>query len=404
MAENPLITEWALQVKPDKPWNTYPRPAMKRREWMNLNGLWDYAITPLQTASPDGWEGKILVPYPVESALSGVKRRISENETIWYKTSFSIPSRWKKKRLLLNFEASDWETTVWVNGTKAGSHRGGYDPFSFDITGLINNGRNIELLVSVWDPTDKGTQPRGKQVSAPGGIWYTPTSGIWQTVWVEPVSESYIGSFNIYTSVMNRSITVKPQIENRGKSITRLTVSKKGKTLGVAEGSGDQELTVVIENALLWTPDNPNLYDIKLELLSDGKTIDNIASVAGIREVSLGKTADGFTRILLNNEFLFQNGPLDQGFWPDGLYTPPSEEAMIYDLYMLKKMGFNMLRKHVKIENRAFYNWCDRIGLLVWQDMPNGDRHISGKMPDIDKDPEADAQFRFELLRLIETR
>lgn len=404
IADNPLITEWALQVDPLKPWNVYPRPDMRRKEWMNLNGLWDYAIAPVNSVTPEAWDGRILVPYPVESALSGVKRSLSQDELIWYRREFTIPSKWKGKRIILNFEASDWQTTVWVNGMQVGSHRGGYDPFSFDITEAADRNRRIEMIISVWDPTNRGSQPRGKQVMNPGSIWYTPSSGIWQTVWVEPVGDSYIRSFRVYTSVEESTISVVPEIENRKESLARLTVSRGGKILGYAESLNNEVLKVRVDDAVLWTPDNPALYDLQIELLDGNRVIDDITSVAGIRKVSLGKTDDGFTRIMLNDEFLFQNGPLDQGFWPDGLYTPPTEEAMIYDLWMLKKMGFNMLRKHVKVENRVFYNWCDRIGLLVWQDMPSGDKHISGNMPDIRKDPEADAQFRFELRRMIETR
>jgi hypothetical protein len=403
ITENPLITEWAVQMNPEKPWDVYPRPAIKRSDWMNLNGLWDYAITLKTSAQPDLWDGKILVPYPVESALSGVKKVVTENDLIWYRRAFTIPSKWKSRILLLNFEASDWETTVWINGEKIGSHRGGYTPFSFDITRFAEAGKNCEIVVSVWDPSDKGSQPRGKQVSKPGGIWYTPTSGIWQTVWIEPVNESYIESFSVYTSVENKTITVSPTVVNGSDKRLRLSATGNGIIAVTDEKSYGEDLTVRIENALFWTPDTPTLYNLELELLSDGKTVDEITSVAGIRKVSLGKTADGITRIMLNNEYLFQNGTLDQGFWPDGLYTPPTEEAMIFDLWTLKKMGFNMLRKHVKVENRVFYNWCDRIGLIVWQDMPNGDSHISGSMPDIDKDPESDSQFRYELRQLIKT-
>ncbi|MBM3420553.1 MAG: hypothetical protein FJY11_05395 [Bacteroidetes bacterium] len=404
IAENPLITEWSLQIDPEKPWNIYPRPAMARREWLNLNGLWDYAITGIQPEPPAAWEGKILVPYPVESALSGVKRRVYGDELIWYRTSVRVPSKWKGKRILLNFEASDWETKIWVNGSFAGSHRGGYDPFSFDITDLAEAGKTADVIVSVWDPTDLGPQPRGKQVRNPGGIWYTPSSGIWQTVWMEPVNESYIKSFRIFTSVDDSSIEVVPEVADTGGGYLLMTVSKNGKILGSARSTDSTPLKVIIRDAIFWRPDNPYLYDLKLELIVDGAIKDAVNSVTGIRKISLGKTEDGYTRILLNNEFIFQNGPLDQGFWPDGLYTPPSEEAMIYDLWMTKKMGFNMLRKHVKVENRVFYNWCDKIGLLVWQDMPSGDSHISGRMPDLQKDPEADAQFRYELERLIVTK
>jgi hypothetical protein len=403
IADNPLLTEWASQIDPAKPWNVYPRPDMKRKEWMNLNGLWDYAITAKDDSAPLEWDGKILVPYPVESALSGVKKRITAEEKLWYRNVFQIPSDWNGKSLILNFEASDWETRVWINGSEAGLHHGGYNPFSFDISGFIGETKDIELIVSVWDPTDKGTQPRGKQVTNPGGIWYTPSSGIWQTVWIEPVNISHISSFRVIGSTEEKSITVKPEVANGDDQIIRMTVSAKGKIVGTDEKLQGAELKVVIDDAIFWTPDNPVLYDLKLELINQGKITDAVTSVAGIRKVSLGKTGDGITRILLNDEFVFQNGTLDQGFWPDGLYTPPTEEAMIYDLWMLKKMGFNMLRKHVKVENRVFYNWCDRIGLLVWQDMPNGDAHIWGEMPDIDRSSESDIQFRYEISRMINT-
>jgi len=401
IAENPILTEWAAQVDPSAPWIVYPRPDMKRDDWMNLNGLWDYSIAEKGSSMPVSWDGKILVPYPVESALSGVKRRVNENEVIWYRREFTVPKKWRNQRILLNFEASDWETTVWVNGELVGSHKGGYSPFSMEITKYTEKNRSVELTVSVWDPTDKGPQPRGKQVSRPGGIWYTPTSGIWQTVWIEPVNSSYISSFRLNTSVDEKTITVTPVVDGESGKEIILTISKNGKTVATGRGKKGDDITVAIAEPVLWTPDNPALYDLELELVDGRKTIDAITSVAGIRKISLGKTDDGITRILLNNEFLFQNGTLDQGFWPDGLYTPPSEDAMIYDLMMLKSMGFNMLRKHVKVENRVFYNWCDRIGLLVWQDMPNGDAHISGQMPDIIKDPAADEQFRYELNQLV---
>jgi len=399
--ENPILTEWATQIDPDKPWNVYPRPGMKRDNWMNLNGLWDFSIGEKGGGFPTSWDGKILVPYPVESALSGVKLRIKENEVIWYKRNFKVPAKWRNQRLILNFEAADWETTVWINGELVGSHKGGYDPFSMEITKYAEKVRTLELIVSVWDPTDKGTQPRGKQVTRPGGIWYTPTSGIWQTVWVEPVNSSYIESFKLSTSVDEKTITVSPVIDGASGKLIRMTVLDNGAVVGTDQKECGKDLSVQIINPDLWTPDNPSLYDIKLELIDGKKTIDVITSTAGIRKISLGKTSDGLTRIMVNNEFLFQNGTLDQGFWPDGLYTPPTEDAMVYDLIMLKKMGFNMVRKHVKVENRVFYYWCDRIGLLVWQDMPNGDAHISGNMPDIDRNIESDTQYRYELEQLI---
>ncbi len=402
-AENPILTKWTSDVDPLKPWLQYPRPDMVRNAWMNLNGLWNYAITPKDT-KPEKWEGSILVPYPIESALSGVRKRVSENENLWYKRDFVIPNVWHKKHILLNFEACDWETKVWVDGKKVGTHRGGYDPFTFDITQSLGNQKHHELMVCVWDPTDKGTQPRGKQVSSPGSIWYTPTTGIWQTVWIEPVNESYISSFRTVTNADNGTIIFKSDIKNAAGGSLSVKIKKEGKTIVTASGNVDNEITVQIKDPLLWSPDKPNLYDITIELKKNNKIVDKVKSYTGIRKVSIGKTPDGFTRMLLNNEFVYQNGPLDQGFWPDGIYTPPTEKAMIYDLQMTKKMGFNMLRKHVKVENRIFYYWCDKLGILVWQDMPSGDKSIGGDQPDIDKSKEATEQYEFELRKMIETK
>ncbi len=403
ITENPILTKWSSDVDPLKPWLSYPRPDMVRNEWISLNGLWDYAITP-KDIKPDKWDGSILVPYPVESALSGVKKRISETESLWYRRSFKVPNRWKNRNLLLNLEASDWETTVWVDGKEVGKHSGGYDPFSFDITNLLGDNKLHELLVCVWDPTDKGTQPRGKQVSSPGGIWYTPTTGIWQTIWIEPVNKTHIASFRTVTDADNGIISIKTLVENEDANTLKITVKKDGKKIATESGESNKAISLHIENPLLWSPEKPDLYDIIIELKNGNKTIDKVNSYTGIRKVALGKTSDGFTRILLNNKFVYQNGPLDQGFWPDGIYTPPTEEAMLYDLKMTKAMGFNMLRKHVKVENRIFYYLCDKMGILVWQDMPSGDKHISGDQPDIEKSQEATQQFEYELKRMIETK
>ena len=403
IAENPILTEWASEVDPLKPWPEYPRPDMIRKEWINLNGLWQYSISARDTR-PEKWDGEILVPFPVESALSGVKKRVSENENLWYKTTFRIPSAWKKKQILLNFEACDWETKVWVDGKEAGKHRGGYDPFTFDITGSLGDHKIHELLVCVWDPTDKGPQPRGKQVTNPGGIWYTPTTGIWQSVWIEPVNKSYISSFRIITNADEGKIIFKTVVVDPGTSDLHFTVRSEGKTVASVTGKPDQEVAVTINDPVLWSPDNPFLYDVTIELRDGKKVIDLISTYTGIRKISLGKKEDGFTRLLFNNDFVWQNGPLDQGFWPDGIYTPPTEEAMVYDLEMTKMMGFNMLRKHVKVENRRFYYWCDLLGLMVWQDMPSGDKYISRAEPDIVKSKEATEQFEFELKQLIDTK
>ena len=402
IAENPILTKWTSDVDPLKPWLQYPRPDMVRNAWMNLNGLWNYAIT-RKGMKPEKWDGTILVPFPIESAVSGVRKRVSENENLWYKRDFIIPNVWNKKHILLNFEACDWETRIWVDGKEVGTHRGGYDPFTFDITQSIGDKKIHELLVCVWDPTDKGTQPRGKQVSSPGSIWYTPTTGIWQTVWIEPVNESYISSFRTVTNT-NGTIIFKSDVKNGAEGSLSFIVKKEGKTIATATGNADNEITVQIKDPILWSPDRPFLYDISIELKKNNKIVDRVKSYTGIRKISIGKTSDGFTRMLLNNDFVYQNGPLDQGFWPDGIYTPPTEDAMVYDLRMTKKMGFNMLRKHVKVENRIFYYWCDKLGIIVWQDMPSGDVSIGGNQPDINKSKEATEQYEFELRRMIETK
>jgi len=318
--EGPLTTRWAPDIDVQKPWNLYPRPMLTRDKWVNLNGLWDFAITDKST-SPGLWDRQILVPYPVESALSGIMERVDKNQMLWYKREIKIPSDWKQKRLLLNFEASDWETTLYINDVLVGSHRGGFDPFTFDISDFVVKGKLQEIKISVWDPTDSGTQPRGKQVSDPHGIWYTPSSGIWQTIWLEPVDQSYIKSFRIETDIEKGEISLTPDLYN-GKDglVMQMRVLKDGKVIAEADSEGIKTISIELSDFELWTPDNPNLYQLEIELQDKEEVIDKISSYTGLRKVSLEKTNDGFTRIMLNNEFLFQNGPLDQGFWPDGLY------------------------------------------------------------------------------------
>jgi len=414
-AENPLMTAWSEKIDPAAPWPEYPRPGLERNEWMSLNGLWDYAICPKDADRPDP-QGKILVPYPVESALSGVRERMSDSLALWYSREFVIPKQWNDKQIIINFEASDWETTVWVDDNLAAVHRGGYDPFWCDITNYLGDTKKHKLVIRVTDPTDRGRQPRGKQVMKPGGIWYTPTSGIWQSVWLEPVEKSWIGELRIVPDI-DSGVLYVTVIEERcqggpekcppvdmAPSLAEVTLLSDGRTVAVASGSTGSVLALPVPDAKLWSPEDPYLYDLKVKLVTGGQVTDEVKSYAGMRKISLGVTEDGFTRILLNNRFVWQNGPLDQGFWPDGLYTPPSDEAMVYDLEMLKKMGFNMLRKHVKVENRRFYYHTDRMGLLVWQDMPSGDDYIWGDKPDISKTAADSALFMGELTRMIETK
>jgi len=406
ITENPILTQWASDVDPENPWPEYPRPQMVRENWLNLNGLWDYAILPKENSEPSNWDGKILVPYPVESALSGVKKRITPEQKLWYHTTFRIPEEWEEtQKIILHFEAVDWETTIYINGKSAGMHKGGYDPFNIDITPFLKKKGKQNLVISVWDPTDAGFQPRGKQVSNPGGIWYTPVTGIWQTVWLEPVNSQYINNYKLVPDIDNEKVTfyIHSSDKNQPADLQIKVLNSNGE-IAFAEGNTASPVEIKIPDPELWSPDNPFLYDIEITLTNNGQETDHVSGYFGMRKISLGKDEKGLTRIFLNNMFLFQNGPLDQGFWPDGIYTPPTEEAMKYDLEVIKKLGFNMLRKHVKIESRRFYYLCDKMGLLVWQDMPSGDKYIGRNDPDIERTPESKKQFEFELLKLIATK
>jgi beta-galactosidase/beta-glucuronidase len=402
-AEGPLKTRWAKDVSPTKVHPEYPRPQLVRKDWVNLNGLWDLAITPKDTR-PDAFPFRILVPFPVESALSGVMKPVSENDRLWYRQSFSVPRSWLGRRVRLNFGAVDFETTVWVNGKNVGDHRGGYDSFSFDITDALQwNGPN-ELIVSVWDPTDAGTQPRGKQVRKPHGIWYTPTSGIWQTVWLEPVQGAHLTGLKITPDIDGGRVVVQPQTTAQlGKYTVEVIVHNQSGKVASGEGVPGRDISIPIKKARLWSPENPYLYGLTVRMKLGGKTLDRVESYFGMRKISLGKDEKGFTRILLNNQPYFQFGLLDQGFWPDGLYTAPTDEALRYDIEMTKKLGYNLARKHVKVEPDRWYYWCDKLGLLVWQDMPSGDKYIGGNDPDITRSPESARQFEQELTSLVQT-
>ncbi|MCL3780105.1 beta-galactosidase [Prolixibacteraceae bacterium JC049] len=399
--EGDLLTRWSKNVTPENAWREYPRPQMEREEWQNLNGLWQYAITGNDEKAPSSYEGNILVPFPIQSALSGVKKKVAPNQTLWYNRSFEVDKKWEGKDLLLHFEASDWHTRVWVNNELVGEHKGGYDPFSFNITSQLKNGKN-ELVVAVTDPTDKGWQPLGKQVLQPGGIFYTPVTGIWQTVWLEPVSKNHIQSVRFVPNIDSKTISIQTKTAQNTSAKVKATIFYKGKEVTQQEAVSTEKMVVKLKDCQLWEPGNPNLYDVELELVSANQVADKVKSYFGMRKIALGKDKNGFTSMLLNNKALFQNGPLDQGYWPDGIYTPPTEEAMIYDLKVTQQLGFNMLRKHVKVESRRFYYWCDKMGLLVWQDMPNGDRKIGPRDPDITRSAESEKQFRFELKQMIE--
>jgi beta-galactosidase/beta-glucuronidase len=414
-ASAPLMTKWGKKVTPENAWREYPRPQLVRKDWQNLNGLWDYAITAKGAARPAKWDGQILVPFCIESALSGVGKHVTKDQNLWYHRAFDVPPGWKGKRVLLHFEAVDWEATVLVNGKELGTHKGGSDPFSFDLTDALKEGKN-ELVVRVWDPTDAGAQPRGKQVSKPGGIWYTPVSGIWQTVWLEPVRETHIQAVKITPDVDKSEVEfvvdVVGKFAGEGASVFASVSDQAGHRIQ-GRGKPGKPFRIKLTNPQLWSPDTPHLTDVEIGLttdLNDSAFNDTVSTYFAMRKISAAKDENGVMRLMLNNKPLFQIGPLDQGWWPDGLLTPPSDEAMRYDLEVLKKLGMNMLRKHIKVEPARYYRHCDELGLLVWQDMPSAGVPSRGQFisPRAKEDakfaPEDDRQFRAELKAMIDAR
>ena len=371
-----IMTEWAAKIDVEKVLPEYPRPIMERTDWMNLNGIWNYAITPVGQTMPQGYDGQILVPFAVESSLSGVGKSLGEKNELWYQRKFSIPSKWKGYKILLHFGAVDWKADVWVNQVKVGQHTGGFTPFSFDITPALQNGEN-ELVVKVWDPTDKGPQPRGKQVGKPGGIWYTPVSGIWQTVWLEPVPIQSIVNIKTTPDIDMNKLMVEIMTDQQ-KFSDRLEVKVLEGGQMVAAGSSLNGVPVEVvmpSDVKWWSPDSPFLYDLEINLYSGNKLIDQVKSYAAMRKYSTKRDKNGIVRLQLNNKDLFQFGLLDQGWWPDGLYTAPSDEALVYDIQKTKDFGYNMIRKHIKVEPARWYTYCDRLGVIVWQDMPSGDKN-----------------------------
>lgn len=370
-----IKTPWAETIDVENVWGEYPRPIMERSDWKNLNGLWQYAIVPAGENNPKKWDGEILVPFAVESSLSGVGKTVGADQALWYERSFTVPSSWKGKDVMLNFGAVDWQCDVWVNDVKVGAHKGGFTPFSINVTqALAAKGDNV-LKVRVWDPTDRGYQPRGKQVERPEGIWYTPVTGIWQTVWLEPVAKSHITGLRIQSDIDANTLTVGGEASHTGGVLlVEAKVFDNGREVGSGKSiNGESVVIAMPDGAKLWSPDSPNLYDLEVTLYDNGKAVDKVKSYAAMRKFSTKRDADGIVRLQLNNKDLFQFGPLDQGWWPDGLYTAPSYEAMVYDVDKTKDWGFNMIRKHIKVEPATWYTYCDRKGIIVWQDMPSGD-------------------------------
>lgn len=373
-AINTIQTEWTAKVDPLNPLPEYPRPQMVRDTWLNLNGLWDFTLVPAANIKPEKYKEKILVPFALESSLSGVGRKAGSDTALWYRTRFSVPKEMQGKKILLHFGAVDWQSEVFVNGVSVGSHKGGYDPFSFDITTRLKRNGNQTLEVKVSDPTDKGAQPRGKQVLKPGGIWYTSVTGIWQTVWIEAVPNTYITDTKQVPEIDKAILSIEVAAENLIPGDTIIVTAWDGATLVSEKKSADgMGIILPVPEPKLWSPDTPFLYDLKVSIDRKGVIVDEVKGYFAMRKISVSPDANGTLRIMLNNSFVFQFGTLDQGWWPDGLYTAPTDEALKFDITKTKEMGFNMIRKHVKVEPARWYYHCDKAGMLVWQDMPSGD-------------------------------
>lgn len=379
-AGDKIKTKWASEIDPENVLSEYPRPIMEREDWKNLNGLWDYSISDRNTAKPERNEGEILVPFAVESSLSGVMERVGSSKVLWYNRRFTIPQDWDGKDVKLNFGAVDWKADVWINDVKVGSHTGGFAPFSFDITPFLKDGEQ-EISVRVWDPTDEGPQPRGKQVREPEGIYYTPVTGIWQTVWLEPVSNKSLEGIRFTPDIDNNLVKVSTKGTNVAYGdVIEVTVYDGKKEISKTKSAAGEEFNIFVEDAKLWSPESPFLYRTTVKLISDNKVTDEVESYFAMRKISKKRDENGVVRMQLNNEDYFHFGPLDQGWWPDGLYTAPTDEALKYDIVKTKEMGYNMIRKHVKVEPARWYTHCDELGILVWQDMPSGDRQKDWQM------------------------
>lgn len=390
-----IRTRWAADIDPSCPLPEYPRPQMVRSEWRNLNGLWNYAVTPADAEYAS--QGDILVPYPLESSLSGVGGRLAKSEALWYEREFTVPKKWKGRDVLLHFGAVDWQSEVYINGTLVGEHKGGYDPFTFDITPYLRKSGSQTIRVKVQDATDNGFQPRGKQVNKVGGIWYTPVSGIWQTVWLEPVAKSHVDSYYVVADIDNASMTVEVDAETAEGETVKVELLEGG--IGYSAETPSQNViseavvkdgkaVISVPDMKTWSPDSPYLYGLKVSVMNGKKTVDSVHGYTAMRKISVveDRSLNRYRRMALNNEALFHFGPLDQGWWPDGLYTAPTDDALKFDIVKTKELGFNMIRKHIKVEPARWYYHCDALGIMVWQDMPCIGDHSSTPMPA--RDPE----------------
>lgn len=380
MQPTTIQSRWAKDVSPTNALKEYPRPNLRRNNWVNLNGLWEYSITERDAIKPN-WNGEeILVPYPIESALSGVKKELLPSQNLWYRKMIQKPILKDGEKVILNFGAVDWQATVFLNGKEIGQHQGGYTAFSFDITNTLRSGTN-ELVVKVFDPTDQGIGPHGKQVLNPGNIYYTPSSGIWQTVWMETVPSVHIASLKMTPDIdkgvlnleVNGTTDVKPEIIVYDP-VSKQEISRRFASLEMTNDG--YQGTIKIPNAKLWSPDDPFLYDLVVRLKKDGKVVDEVKSYFGMRKITIQKDEKGIDRIFLNNKYTYNLGTLDQGFWPDGLYTAPTDEALAFDIKAIKAMGFNTIRKHIKVESARWYYHADKLGMMVWQDFVDPNQRL----------------------------
>jgi beta-galactosidase/beta-glucuronidase len=410
-----IRTPWFDKVDRRLPLAEYPRPQFERKDWICLNGEYDYAVTGDTADAPKKYDGKILVPFSVESELSGVGKALLPEQRLWYRRKFTVGKEFSGKEALLHFGAVDWQCSVWVNGKLVGEHTGGYNPFTFSITDVITEGEN-ELVVKVFDPTDAGHQQRGKQILVTKGFWYTATSGIWQTVWLEPVNRCRIDSLRLVPDIDEGviRINIKRTCKCGGKLYAKVLEGDKV----VFDSEIADKAAIPVPDARLWSPEDPFLYTLLLTLDCNGEK-DEVSSYFGMRKFSIVKDSAGIPRLGLNNKPYFQRGLLDQGYWPESQLTPPTDEAMIFDIEKMKELGYNMLRKHIKEEPLRWYYHCDRLGMLVWQDMISGGQYIgnvlAGVLPNINihvKDskyksfkrdkPEWRQEFKDELFGMID--
>lgn len=401
----PLSTPWTDLVDPANVLPEYPRPQMARSSWLSLNGPWNYlgrsGSPALTTPPPFGaYTEQILVPFPVESALSGIGRR---DEEMWYRKLFRVPGSWRGQRVKLHFGAVDQVATVWVNKQQVARHEGGFTSFSADITPALRGTGTQEITVRVQDRNEAGPFPVGKQRNKPAGLFYTGASGIWQTVWLEPVATTHLTSLDITSDL--QSLTVTPRVSGTADERALVVVSEPGgRVVAVESGATDQPIRLPIPNPRRWSPEDPFLYDMTVNLVNtSGKLVDTVSSYAGLRTIGTVSDALGRPRIALNGEITFLHGPLDQGYWPDGIYTAPTDDALKSDLERIKELGMNFVRKHAKVEPARWYYWTDKLGLLVWQDMPSLDVNLEIPVgPAPDPVLTAKANFERELLAMID--